>query len=108
MSVGKLYSLHTGDFIVDVDYQVYDESSLGWWGELVYTEYRRFSDGGRFVIELDDGRRGCCTLQKRVNCVVGGPPALYRYQFRGQHPLASTGMSTDPVRSNKMAGVSAG
>jgi hypothetical protein len=87
VSLGKLYSLDSGELLVGIDYQVYDESIVGWWGELVFTEYRHINDGGRFVLELEDGRRGRCSLQKRVNRAVSGLPALYHYQFRGQGGL---------------------
>ena len=91
MSIGKLYCLDSGELIVDVDYQVYSESSTGCWGELVFTEYRRISDGARFSIELEDGRRGHCSLQKRVNRAVSGLPALYHYQFRAAaEPMIET------------------
>ena len=92
MSMGKLYSQDSGKLIVDIDYQVYNESPLGWWGELVFTEYRRINDGGRFEVELEDGRHGPCFLQKRVNCAVSGLPALYHYQFRGKGQLVSAAM----------------
>ena len=83
MAVGKLY-FNSGEFIVNVDYQFHDESQVSWWGELVPTEYRRLSDGEGYVIELKDGRRGRCSLKKRVNRAVSGTPPLYYYYFRGR------------------------
>ncbi len=83
---GKIYRADN-EFIVDVKYQFYDDSEYGWWGELVPTEYRRIIEGGGFVIELEDGRKGTCSLRKRVNRAVSGTPPLYHYHFRGSGRL---------------------
>lgn len=82
MGTGKLYG-NNGEFIVRVNYQFFDSSERGWWGELVPTEYSRFSDGDRYTIELEDGLKGECTLRKRINKAVSGVPPLYYYTFRG-------------------------
>ena len=87
MDIGKLYHLEDGKLIVKVDYRFYDESPLNWWGELVPREYRRLEDGDGYVLELDDGRKGRCTLRKRVNRAVSGTPPLYHYQFKGRGQL---------------------
>ena len=87
MYTGKLYRARNDEFIVDINYQFHDESAIGWWGELVPTEYRRFGDGDGYVIELQDGRRGMCSLKKRVNRAVSSVPPLYRYYFRGSGRL---------------------
>lgn len=83
MPIGRLYGFDSEEAIVSVDYRFYDESPLRWWGELVPKEYRRLNDGDGFVIELEDGRRGRCSLRKRVNRAVSGTPPLYYYYFRG-------------------------
>jgi len=83
---GKLCN-SSGKFIVNVDYQFHDKSEVGWWGELLLTEYKRLNDDDRYVIELQDGRKGQCSLRKRVNRATSGVPPLYRYQFRGRGPL---------------------
>ncbi len=85
MDTGKLYKFD--EFIVNVNYQLYDKSGTTWWGELVLTEYRNVSDGDGYAIELQDGRRGHCSLKKRVNRAVNGVPPLYHYQFRGYGTL---------------------
>ncbi len=82
MDAGKLYTF--GDeFIVGVNYKFLDSSKTGWWGELVPMEYCRIGDGDGYVLELNDGRRGQCTLKRRVNWAVCGVPPLYHYNFRG-------------------------
>ena len=87
MATGKLYKSGSGEFVANVDYRFYDKSEMGWWGELVLTEYKRPDESAPYVIELEDGRRGKCSLRKRVNRAVSGVPPLYRYQFRGRGRL---------------------
>ena len=88
MAAGKLYRLGgEEELIANVNYRFHDESETSWWGELVLTEYKRVGDGAGYVIELEDGRRGSCTLRKRVNRAVSGVPPLYRYQFKGRGRL---------------------
>jgi len=83
VSAGKLYKSRGGEFIANVDYQFHDDSKTNWWGELVLTEYRAISDGNNYAIELQDGRRGRCSLRKRVNRAVTGLPPRYHFHFRG-------------------------
>ena len=87
MDIGKLYRLGGDEFIVKVDYRFHDESPVSWWGELVPKEYRRLSDGDGYILELEDGRKGRCSLRKRVNRAVSGTPPLYHYQFKGRGQL---------------------
>ena len=87
MAEGKLYKSGSEEFIANIDYRFYDKSETGWWGELVLTEYKRPSESDQYLIELEDGRRGKCSLRKRVNRAVSGVPPLYRYQFRGRGRL---------------------
>ncbi len=88
MTAGRLYKLGSGEeFIANVNYRFHDESETGWWGELMLTEYKRVGDGAGYVIELEDGRRGSCSLRKRVNRAVSGVPPLYHYHFKGRGRL---------------------
>ena len=61
-----------------------------WWGELILIEYQRISDGTGYIIELEDGRQGKCSLKKRVNRAVSGVPPRYVYRFTGDGPLKLT------------------
>jgi hypothetical protein len=83
VAIGRLYLFNSEKAIVKVDYRFYDESPSGWWGELVPKEYCRLSDGDSYVLEIEDGRRGRCSLRKRVNRAVSSTPPLYYYYFRG-------------------------
>ena len=88
MAVGKLYKLGSSEeFIAGVNYRLLDESRSTWWGELVLTEYKRINDGAGYLIELEDGRRGSCSIRKRVNRAVSGVPPLYHYHFKGSGRL---------------------
>jgi len=84
VDIGKLYRLGGDEFIVKVDYQFHAKSPVSWWGELVPKEYRRLSDGDGYILELEDGLKGRCSLRKRVNRAVSGTPPLYHYQFKGR------------------------
>ena len=87
MIAGKLYRFGDGEFIANIKYQFLDESKTSWWGELVLSEYKAISDGNNYMIELKDGRRGRCSLKKRVNRAVTGVPPRYHFHFRGFGPL---------------------
>ena len=87
MRRGKLYIPGNEQSVVDINYVFHDKSATGWGGEFLLTEYRRLSDGGGYVIELEDGRKGRCSIQRRVNRAVTGAPPLYRYYFRGSGRL---------------------
>lgn len=86
MAIGRLSSYDEG-FTVEVNYKLYDGSELGWWGELVLTDYQRLSDGDGYIIELENGRKGRCFLKKKVNRAVYGLSPLFCYHFRGNSPL---------------------
>ena len=87
MSTGKLYMSSDEQFEAEVNYQLQGKSPRGWWGELVLMDYRRITDGGGYIIELEDKRKGNCTLKKRVNRAVSGVPPRYIYHFAGTGPL---------------------
>ena len=87
MGIGKLYSANGEQFVADIDYQLQNESKTSWWGELTLTQYSRLSEGGGYVIELEDERKGRCYLKKRVNRAVTGVPPRYIYHFSGTGPL---------------------
>ena len=83
MAIGKLYNVHDEQLLAEVDYKCYNESEVGWWGELTLTEFQRLKDGDGYIIEMIDGRHGTCTLKKKVNRAVQGLLPLYCYNFRG-------------------------
>lgn len=87
MGKGKLYSSNNEQFIADVDYQLQYETPANWWGELIPVNYMRISDGGGYIIELEDKRRGRCYLKKRVNRATSGVPPRYIFHFSGIGPL---------------------
>ena len=90
MGIGKLYRLSDNQFVTNVNYQLFHhESATNWWGELVLDDYIRLSEGDRFIIELEDKRKGKCRLRKRVNRAVSGVPPRYIYHFTGTGPLES-------------------
>ncbi|MFH1652218.1 MAG: hypothetical protein ABID87_09005 [Chloroflexota bacterium] len=92
MPVGRLF---TADYkkerlLGEVMYRLQSETSNSWWGELVLVEYKALTDGSGYLIELEDKRRGKCSLKKRVNRAVSGVPPRYIYHFTGIGPLAGS------------------
>ncbi len=83
MATGKLYQSSNEQFLSEVNYQFQHESPQGWWGELILLEYMRIKDGSGYILELEDNRKGKCTLKKRVNRAVTGVPPRYVYHFSG-------------------------
>ncbi len=83
MSTGKLYRSRDEQFLTHVNYQFQHESPQRWWGELTLVEYIRLNDGSGYILELEDSRRGRCTLKKRVNRAVTSLPPRYIYHFSG-------------------------
>jgi hypothetical protein len=83
MNRGKLYGLGREQFVADINYELHGKSVSEWWGEFILTEYRPLKDDDGYTIELEDGRKGRCFIQKRINRAVTGVPPRYRYYFRG-------------------------
>ena len=84
MALGKLYN--NQGYLVDVNYRMFSEQETGWWGELVFVEYRKVEDGV-YTFENEDGRRGKCVLKKKVNKAVSSVPPLFFYRFNGMGGL---------------------
>ena len=88
MGIGKLYRFSDDQFVGNINYQLFDHvAATNWWGELTLVDYARLSEGDRYIIELEDMRRGNCYLKKRVNRAVSGIPPRYIYHVTGFSPL---------------------
>ena len=83
MAIGKLYNVYDNQLLAEVDYNCYNQSRESWWGELTLNEFQRLQNGDGYLIKLEDGRQGSCTLTKKVNRAVHGLLPLYCYHFRG-------------------------
>jgi len=89
---GKLYEANSENLLSAVSYKMYEESTIEgtlekWWGELTLTDNLRIPDGDRYVIELDDGRKGRCSLKRRINKAVILVPPRYFFLLQGTGPL---------------------
>ncbi|MFC1892654.1 hypothetical protein ACFLYR_01270 [Chloroflexota bacterium] len=87
---GKLYRANSVELVAAISYQLNEKPATeptGWWGECILTDSVGIRDNGRYIIELEDGRKGRCYLKKRVNRVVRGIPPRYLYHFTGTGPL---------------------
>ena len=92
MDAGRLYKANDEEFVVDVAYQLRSEAPANWWGELIPMEYGRISDGGAYIIELEDKRKGQCYLKKRINRAVSGLPPRYMYHFSGTNLIPQSAL----------------
>ena len=80
MAAGKLYN--DQGYLVDVNYRLFNEQEHSWWGELVFTEFRKVEDGS-YIFENAAGKRGRCVIRKKVNKAVSSVPPLFFYRFHG-------------------------
>ena len=84
MDIGKLYRLNDGQFLANINYQVFHgPAATNWWGELTLIDYVPVDDGDRFIIELEDKRKSKCYLKKIINRAVSGIPPRYVYHVTG-------------------------
>jgi hypothetical protein len=83
VAIGKLLQSSDEKFIAMVNYQLQHEDEPRWWGELTLVDYVRIKDGSGYILELEDGRRGRCSLKKRVNRAVTSLPPRYVYHVAG-------------------------
>ena len=88
MGIGKLYTAEGEELITEVSYRLFqNEDAANWWGELSLIDFSRLKDGDKYILELEDNRRGGCYLKKRVNRAVSGIPSRYVYHITGFTPL---------------------
>ena len=80
---GKLYQGYGGEFVSEVSYQIHEGVHKEWWGELTLVDNIRVPDGDKYTLELEDKRRGKCSLKRRVNKAVILVPPRYFYLIRG-------------------------
>ena len=81
--VGALYMSNGEQLVSDVDYRLYDDSSMRLWGELRPSDFGRIDEGQAYIIELEDKRKCRCQLKKKVNAAVGVVPGSFVYTFKG-------------------------
>ncbi len=80
---GKLYEADSKKLISMVSYKIHEELTIEgnlerWQGELTLTDNLRIDDGDRYVIELEDKRKGRCSLKRRINkAVILVPPRFF-------------------------------
>ena len=89
---GNLYHTYDQKFIATVSYKIFegdgtDGNAEKWWGELTVIDNVRIADGDRYYIELENHRKGRCSLRRRVNKAVIMVPPRYFYQMQGSGPL---------------------
>ena len=89
---GNLYETNSEKLVSKVSYKIQEELSIEgnlekWGGELTLTDSVNIHDGDKYMIELEDKRRGRCSLKRRVNRAVVLVPPRYIYLIRGTGAL---------------------
>jgi len=89
---GKLYEAYTEKLVSMVNYKIYEELTVEgtpgkWWGELTLTDSLRIQDGDRYIMELEDKRKGRCSLRRRINKAVILVPSRFFYLIHGTGPI---------------------
>ena len=88
VDIGKLYRLSDNQFVVNVNYQLFQHpAATNWWGELTLANNVHLNEGERFIIEFEDKRKSQCLLKKKVNRAVSGFPSRYIYHVTGVGPI---------------------
>jgi len=87
LSIGKIYPLGNENTAIGIDYRLVGDTGARWWGDFISTDYSRINDKIRYIIELEDGRRGLCAIHKEVGRAATGTPTRYRYSFKGMGNL---------------------
>jgi hypothetical protein len=86
---GYLYDAESRRLVAEVTYNLKyspdSESGDGTWhGD--FTVARELGSHGEFVLEIADGRRGSCYISRGLK-TMGGMPAVFHYNYRGQGNL---------------------
>ena len=89
---GKLYEANSEKLISTVSYKIYEELTIEgtlekWLGELTLTDSTQIHDGDRYMLELEDKRKGKCSLKRRINRAVILVPPRFIYLIRGTGQL---------------------
>ena len=85
---GSLRTRDDKELVADVVYHVSEKpetehTERKWWGGFTFD---RLIAPSKYIIELEDGRKGTCSL--RVNMQAGrGLITIYRYSFQGSGSL---------------------
>ena len=83
---GKIYD-SSENFIDEVTYEIHLKSneSTGavWWGEII--PQKDIMPVGKYIIELEDGRKGHCITKMRTNSSFG--LVVDSYNLEGTGPL---------------------
>ena len=89
---GSLRASNDQNIVAAITYQLWEkpptENTLGeWWGNFTLDH---FIDSGEYIIELEDGREGACSIRANIQR-ARGIGNIYRYSFQGSSSLMSRG-----------------
>ncbi len=80
---GRLFKSNEEQIVANVRYRLLGQAPSKTWGELVPVECGQISDGGDYIVELENNNKLKCNLKKIVNQVVIGMPPRFVYRFTG-------------------------
>ncbi len=83
MQIGKLYRYSEEQFVTDINYQLMGDRLTNVSGELRPALHCQISDGGDYIVELEDNQRIKCNLRKNFNRPAFGLPPRFLYRFSG-------------------------
>jgi len=79
MNAGKLYRFDEEQYVTDVNYRLFGNNLRNVSGELIPEGYERISDGGDYIVELEDNHKIRCNLKINFNRPAIGLPPRFAY-----------------------------
>ena len=89
---GKLYEARSEKCISEASYKIYEEVDesgilIRWTGEITLTTETCVGNTNTYMLELEDNRKGRCSLRRRINRAVTLLPPRYVYHLYGNGQL---------------------
>ena len=84
---GKLYELGKKQCMSNIKYRLLGGASETLWGELIPVGDKCISQGGKYIVKLENNRKVKCNLIRHAHAGVTGVPAHFVYRFEGTSPV---------------------
>ena len=86
---GSLRAAGDEKFVANITYLLWENpetesNNIGWWGNFTLDH---IIGSGEYIIELEDGRKGTCSIRANIQR-VRGLGNIYRYNCQGSGLLA--------------------
>ena len=84
---GSIYTSDDKELVATITYQLWDKPETGtrerWWGSFTLDH---LLESGKYIIKLEDGRKGPCDIRGRMQW-VRGLATVYPHSFQGSGSL---------------------